>query len=592
MTLHIADGLDLPDDLVTKTVGILAQRRKGKTYTASVIAEEMVAAGIPWVALDPTGAWWGLRASADGKSDGLPVTIIGGQHGDVPLERTAGDELANFVVDEPGWYVLDLSLFESKAADRQFATAFAERLYRRKGQPGGDMPMHLFVDEADIFVPQTAGQDGKTMLGAYETLVRRGGIRGLGTTLISQRSAVVNKNVLEMCDLMIVLRTVGPNDRQRIHDIVTAAGTAAQVAELDASIASLDVGEAWFWEPGEALFERRHVRERHTFNSSSTPKQGETRVEPRKLADVDLDALKDRMAATIEKAQADDPKLLHARIRELKRELGVARAQKPEPERIEVLIEVPVVPPRISLLSHAAHETLGKYGDALEVLHTLHDALTESLAQIGAEIRDADAVPTPPTSHNTKPTSLSSAPDAARAPHTSGTSHRQRRTPAAPATTSAVDVRLGKAERAILATLITYGPRTRTVLAFLAGYSQKSSGYANALGKLRSLGLITPSGDPIAATDDGLVFLAGQVDPPPSAAQVYALIMGRLGKAERAILQAALDALPAVLDRDELAAQASYSPTSSGYANALGRLRSLELLDGLAPTDELIEAIR
>src|SRR2546430_1759753 len=99
--LHISKHLSLPIDFATKTVAILAQRRKGKTYTASVIAEEMVAAKQPFVALDPTGAWWGLRASADGKSDGLPVVILGGQHGDVPLERTGGRLVADLVVDEP-----------------------------------------------------------------------------------------------------------------------------------------------------------------------------------------------------------------------------------------------------------------------------------------------------------------------------------------------------------------------------------------------------------------------------------------------------------------------------------------------------------
>ena len=88
--LRISKEVSLPDDVVTKSVAILAQRRKGKTYTASVLAEEMVSAKLPFVALDPTGAWWGLRASADGEGPGLPVVILGGQHGDLPLERTAG----------------------------------------------------------------------------------------------------------------------------------------------------------------------------------------------------------------------------------------------------------------------------------------------------------------------------------------------------------------------------------------------------------------------------------------------------------------------------------------------------------------------
>jgi len=110
-----------------------------------VIVEEMVATGIPFVALDPTGAWWGLRAGADGKGAGFSVVILGGQHGDLPLERGAGKFVADLVVEQPGFYVIDFSLFPSAAAEREFATDFAERLYRRKAEPGRDFPLHLLV---------------------------------------------------------------------------------------------------------------------------------------------------------------------------------------------------------------------------------------------------------------------------------------------------------------------------------------------------------------------------------------------------------------------------------------------------------------
>jgi uncharacterized protein len=315
-SLRISRDLALPLDFATKTAAILAQRRKGKTYAASVIAEEMVAARQPFVALDPTGAWWGLRASADGESDGLPVVILGGQHADLPLDRTTGRLVADLVVDEPGFYVVDFSMFESGEAERQFAVDFAERLYRAKGQPGKDFPLHLFVDEADRFIPQTirkgTGETSPRLLGAFEAIVRRGGLRGLGSTLISQRAAVVNKNVLEMIDVLIVLRTIGPNDRDSVDGYVKAHGSDEQRRELLGSLASLALGEAWVWEPGAepSLFERVRIRERRTFNSSATPKPGERRVEPRRLAPVDLEKYRERMAATIEKAKADDPREL------------------------------------------------------------------------------------------------------------------------------------------------------------------------------------------------------------------------------------------------------------------------------------------
>ena len=124
-------------------------------------------------------------AAADGKAEGLPVVIIGGEHGDVPLEPTAGKVIADLVVDHPGCYVVDLSSTESNAEQDRFACDFAERLYRRKNKVR--TPLHLFVDEADAFAPQRPLPGQQRMLGAFEALVRRGGIRGIGTTLITQR---------------------------------------------------------------------------------------------------------------------------------------------------------------------------------------------------------------------------------------------------------------------------------------------------------------------------------------------------------------------------------------------------------------------
>ena len=66
MTLRISDKLSLPDDSALWTFADLAIKGAGKTYAASVMAEEMVKAGIPIIALDGLGVWWGLRVGVDG----------------------------------------------------------------------------------------------------------------------------------------------------------------------------------------------------------------------------------------------------------------------------------------------------------------------------------------------------------------------------------------------------------------------------------------------------------------------------------------------------------------------------------------------
>ncbi len=102
--LRIADTLDLPREAVTQTFGILAKRGVGKTYTALVLVEEMLTAGIQVVVADPVGVCWGLRAAADGENPGLPIVILGGDHADVPLQVDAGEVIADLVVDEETLY--------------------------------------------------------------------------------------------------------------------------------------------------------------------------------------------------------------------------------------------------------------------------------------------------------------------------------------------------------------------------------------------------------------------------------------------------------------------------------------------------------
>ena len=65
--LHFAADFSIPAEAVTQTFAILAKRGVGKTYTASVLVEELLKAGLHAVVVDPIGVWWGLRASADGK---------------------------------------------------------------------------------------------------------------------------------------------------------------------------------------------------------------------------------------------------------------------------------------------------------------------------------------------------------------------------------------------------------------------------------------------------------------------------------------------------------------------------------------------
>ena len=137
--LKIAEDFSLPVDAVTQTFAVLAKRGAGKTYTALVMVEEFFKAHLHTVVVDPVGVCWGLRVAADGKSPGLPIVILGGDHADVPLESTAGEIIADLIVEDRVSCVIDLSLFR-KGEQKRFMADFLERLYQRNREP-----LHLRV---------------------------------------------------------------------------------------------------------------------------------------------------------------------------------------------------------------------------------------------------------------------------------------------------------------------------------------------------------------------------------------------------------------------------------------------------------------
>ena len=315
MKLRISDDLVLGADFVTSTQAILAKKRVGKTYTAQVLAEELLAARQQVVVIDLTSAWWGLRSSADGRSAGYPITIFGGRHGDLPLEATAGEDLANAIVKDRFSAVLDVRLLK-KGHRLRFIADFLETLYDQNTEA-----MHLFMDEADAYIPQqTFSPEQARALGAADELVRRGGIGGIGVTLISQRAQTLNKNVLSQVDMLTVLRMNHPKDLGAIKDWVVEHVDAVTAKEMIASLPALPRGEAWVWAPEHEFFKRITVRTKRTFDSGRTPRAGERVSPPKVLARVDLERLGATIAASVQRARDNDPKVLRGKIAELVQE--------------------------------------------------------------------------------------------------------------------------------------------------------------------------------------------------------------------------------------------------------------------------------
>lgn len=558
--LRISAEMSLPRSAVTETFGILAVKRAGKSNAAVVLAEEMHGSGLPWVAIDPKGDWWGIRAAGeDGDSPGLAVVVFGGQHGDVPLEPGSGRLLADLIAGgELPWSVLDVSEM-TKADQRRFLHDFADRLYRRNTEP-----LHVFCEEADEYIPQLVRGESARVVGAFETLVKRGGFRGIGITLITQRSASLNKDVLTQVGTLILLRTTSPQDQKAVEGwIKYHAGASAVLADLP----GLSNGEGFIYSPSWlGVLQRVHFRRRRTFDSGATPTVGGQPRPPARLADVDLAAIKDAMAATIEKAEAEDPKRMLARIRELERQLATTAP-----------------PQTVSLLRGALRGLQIRLADMARTLN--------GLAADIDHIQDLDELPAAAKEGGA---GVPDTPGVMVAPGTA-TSGKERQRPAAPAVGGAAGpAKLSKGERAVLTALAQHGTCSMVQVALLTNYASTGGGFRNILGALRTAGRIQGK-DFLTITAAGLAAL-GDYEPLPTGQELLEMWCARLGKAERLILTELAKAHPVQLVPEAVAEATGYTATGGGFRNALGRLRTLQLITGragaLGLSDDFARSIR
>jgi hypothetical protein len=547
-TLKISTDFSLPLDVAGEALGILATRGAGKSFTSAVLVEELFDAGVQTIVLDPTGVYWGLRGS--GQKQGLPIYVFGGSHGDLPLEPTAGGLLADLAVDENNSFVIDLSGFDTKGEQTRFMRSFAERLYRRKAQKRDTL--HLVVDEADEFAPQKPlGKDEPFMLGAMEAIVRRGRSRGLGVTLITQRSAALNKNVLDLVETLIVMRTLGPRDRKAIEGWISHHELADELGVLD-SLPSLRTGSAWVWSPVRDILQRIDVRKIRTFDSYRTPKPGEAQPQPRAMAPIDLEDLGKRMAATVERAKAADPRELRKRIEELEREL---RRRPVEQTIKEVAVEVPVLSETViseletmvaqlrDAASAIVDPLIEKTNEILHALSERHRLDQRAVRQVSTGAASASTRPAPdPDANGFSPT------------------NSQQKVLDAIAWLEAMGLEAD-----------------RLRVGFIAGYRQ-SGNFSNLISSLNTAGaVIYPRAGAVALTDLGQQ-LAERPGTALTTTEIQERVMSILTRPQQRVLQTVLDSYPDDISREELAHKTDYSHSSGNFSNLVSNLTTLGLI--------------
>lgn len=538
---------------------ILGIRDSGKTYTATLLAEHLFDAGIPFVAFDPIGVWRFLRVP--GKGRGYPIVVAGGQHGDLPLSPHSAPAIVEAAMQNGVSLVLDLFSLELSKADWKRIVRDSVKLMLHKNGPHG--LRHIFVEEAAEFAPQVV-RDGD-VYAEMEKLARMGGNARLGYTLINQRAEEVNKALLELCDNLFLHRQKGRNSLTALSKWLDI-GAVKDHRQIIDTLSTLPTGECWAWLAGTERPVHVKVPQKNSLHPDRRVMRGDTEIATKATVDVGkfVETMRSTLTTVEDEAKANDPKLLRARIGQLERELARADGGATPAD----------------LATEYARGRADGFDAALAGLTpfieravTLQAAIDEQLGGFvddlrrrarGAESREPGAAHAQ-RHESPAPAPRTRAPSAPRRP-IEGVSRSQQKI---------------MESLAMLESMGIQQP-SRTQLALWAEVSPTSGGYFNNLGALRTAGLIDyPSGGTVELTAAGRD--RAPTPEPMSLDEMQEALCARVGASKAAILRALISIYPKSITRDKLAEKIDVSATSGGYFNNLGALRTLGVIEYPSP---------
>lgn len=596
-------GWDLSEYAISANA-ILGIRDSGKTYTGTEAAEELFDAGVPFIAFDPIGVWHSLRIPGKGK--GYPVVVAGGRHADLPLTRKDAGAIVRAAMSAGVSLVIDLfSMDLSKADWRSIVRECVEILLHENADHG---LRHVFIEEAAEFCPQRV-TDG-LVFAAVEKLVRMGGNSKLGCTLINQRSADLNKSVLENCANVFVHRQKGKNTLTDLKKWFTLLELSEdEQAKIADSLPNLKSGECWALIndlPKPVFLKVPAKNSLHPDRRAATV-QGEAKRQP-VPATAFVEQMRARLAPkakaaaapvqtskAVEKAITTDQKTQERAVAAA-REAGLAEGRAIGREegylvghhvgaglyRVAVKWAVDQAENQIKLFRDAL---LGSIGEA-DGLCSAQEFAEEGagFVKIGGEkilrkLKLQSRVPAPFATESEPAPVLSTA-----------------RAPVAPRITPSVKVASGRdassltaPQHKVLASIgfwhsVGQDQPTRAQVGGVAGYSPSSGGFNNLLGQLNSAGLITIPAQGRVALAPGVPYDALDLD--GARAKVYSV----LSNPERKLVDALVEAGGGPMSRDDLGAATDYSPSSGGFNNLIGGLCTLTIFEKPAPGQVVLSA--
>ncbi len=542
---------------------IQANSGGGKSWLLRLIAER---AGIQTIILDNEGEFGSLREAVD--------VLLVGASGELPANPRHAALLARRLLEYKVSAVIDL--YELKLAERRrFVKLFLESLIHLPRDLW--RPTLVILDEAHIYCPERGSSEAESTE-AVISLMSQGRKRGYAGIIATQRLSKLHKDAAAETNNVIIGRTWLDADQVR-------AGDALGLSKAD-RLKLRDVGQGEFYAFGPALGQPGVVHFRSDQVRTTHPRPGKRHLLTAPAPSRAIRGVLSKFADLPQEAEDEIRSLDEARrrIAELERQIkhlkGASGAQQIDPLVIERAVKFALEQERVA------------WQRKLDQGRVRFRQMTAALASTGQSLERIKEL-----LEETEWLTRHAADTALR----SSANHRPERTakPANDHIASAENLdgplKLAAGERRILTALAQYPQgRSKVQVAVLTGYAVTGGGFNNYLGALRSHGMIQGDGEKLRITERG-IRAVGSWEPLPTGSDLIDYWRSRLGKAERLIMETLTQAYPEALSKKEVAAKAGYEANGGGFNNAVGRLRTLELVQGrgeLRASDNLFDSGR
>ncbi|NQV08912.1 DUF87 domain-containing protein [Candidatus Woesearchaeota archaeon] len=546
-------GLDLPTLLRTRML-VQANSGGGKSYALRKILEE-THGKVQQIILDMEGEFLTLRERYD--------YIIVGKDGDIPINIQSAELLAKKILETGVSFIIDL--YELKQHERiLFVKRFLDSMV--------NAPKELWhsclvvLDEAHVFAPEKSKSES---LGSVIDMATRGRKRGFALIAATQRLSKLHKDTAAELNNKLIGRTGLDVDMKRASEELGFASK-SQMLELR----TLKAGE--FFAFGPAISDTIKKVKIGRVKTSHPEVGGGVIVKPAPATD----KLKKVLAKLTDLPEEARKELNN--VQDLKAELRKVRMEVRRPpidqNRMNAEIEKAVKIESIRMKREKEFEinNLNKTNKQLQQkLHSISLKISDISKIVGVEIK-LPKVSIKPWDHKTGDIYTNKA--VTEIKENISTNPLLEAFNGIGISTDPNALKSGHLK--ILKAISMYYPqgRTKKQVALLTGYSVKGGGFQNYLSKLKTMGLITYSGDVLYITEEG-VNQAGEVEELSTDPNIILnMWLSKLKTGPAKILKVVFDVHPGEISKEEIAVQTNYSPGGGGFNNYISYLRSNNLI--------------